>query len=150
MAAAGPVCPNQKPDMEEEALRAAAAAAAATTREGNPEKLRGVQGMNPPPPCWRLPPPQIPFHHSLLSQKLPNADSICSFSVTDPNVTAGSRPKCLVCPKPFNVQSLLWSPLPPPEVFLPFLLLLPPSSVSFINFRVSLLPCSSLTFHLHS
>lgn len=63
----------------EEALRAAAAAA---SREGNPEKLRGVQGMNlPPHRC--LPPPQIPFYHSLVSLKLPDTDYICNFSVTD-------------------------------------------------------------------
>lgn len=36
----------------EEALRAAAAAAA--SREGNPEKLRGVRGMNPPPSVYLL------------------------------------------------------------------------------------------------
>lgn len=79
------VCSKQKPDMEEygpgeEALRAVAAAAA--SREGNPEKLRGVQGTKPPPHRC-LPPPQIPIHHSLLSSKLPDADYICNFSVTD-------------------------------------------------------------------
>lgn len=48
----------------EEALRAVAAAAA--SREGNPEKLRGVQGMKPPPPA--------PFHPTgvyLLLKYLP-------------------------------------------------------------------------------
>lgn len=54
----------------EEALRAAAAAA---SREGNPEKLRGVQGMKPPPVSTSS---SNIFNHSLLSLKLPNADYV--------------------------------------------------------------------------
>lgn len=99
------------------------------------------------PQC--LPPPQIPFHHSLLSLKLPNTDSICNFSVIE-LITGGSRPKCPIYPAPFE-SSPSWSPLPPllhspyaPCLLLHprgFRLLLPPPS-SFHNFNITLLLCS--------
>lgn len=62
----------------EEALRAGAAAAVAPSREGNPEKLRGVQGTKPPPVSTSSS-NTFPSLPSFL--KLPNVDYICNFSM---------------------------------------------------------------------
>lgn len=51
------------------------------------------------PQC--LPPPQIPFHRSLLPFKLPSADYICNFSVTEHKHHKGFQTKVSHLSNPF-------------------------------------------------
>lgn len=132
----------------EEALRAAAAAAASW--EGNPEKLRGVQGTKPPPtPVSTSSSNTFPSLPPFLqaSRRRLYLQLFCHWSqeTSEPSV-------------PSNVQSLLWtSPRPRLYSLYPSCLPLLPPEVSASSFSLHLLRpsrtldflCSSLVFLLN-
>lgn len=129
----------------EEALRAAAAAAAASW-EGNPEKLRGVQGTKPPPT------PVSTSSSNKITPSFPwSFQTPIIFATFLSPITGDFRAQC-----PSNVRSLLWtSPRPPLSPYPSCLPSLPPE-VSASSFSLHLLRpsrtldflCSSLVFLL--
>lgn len=120
----------------EEALRAAAAAAAAS-REGNPEKLRGVQGM-------KAPPTPVSTSSSNTFPSLPPFLEASRCWLTFLSLITGDvRAKC-----PSSVRSLLWtSPRPPLYSPCPSCLPLLPPEVSASSCSLHLLrPSRTLDF----